>query len=291
MVTTARPPDLELLRAFVAVARRRSFTAAARELGVDKSKLSRQLRALEAHLGVALLSRTTRAVTATAEGASLLGRIEPHLDGLVVALGDGGARERAGTVTLTAPADLARALLGPVLATFRVRHPAITLELRVESELTDLVRAGVDLALRVGRPGAGSLVARRLRTLSAGFFASPDYLRRRGVPRAPAELAHHERLWPGAVPGRVSFASDRRASPSVACSDFGVLGAIARAGGGIALLPLHAAEDDLKAGRLVRVLPAAVFRDAPLYLVSRPERPVPPRVAALRQHLLDALKG
>jgi DNA-binding transcriptional LysR family regulator len=179
--------------------------------------------------------------------------------------------------------------VAPSLVRFRARYPAVRVRVELASGLVDLTRDGVDLALRVGRPGGASLIARRLGALTSGFFASPAYLKRRGAPTRPEHLADHEGLWPAPARGRRAFTpGSRPPAPAVSCEDFGLLAELARAGGGVALLPTFLAARDVASGSLVRVLPEVALGDAPLYLVSRPQRPLPPRVAALRAFLIDA---
>ena len=286
--------DLNQLTVFQAVAESQSFTKAAGRLGLDKSRVSRALRALEETLGTTLFARTTRSVRLTAEGEALLRQVAPLLSGLRAAVEGAPGRSSlpTGEVTLTAPPDVGRALLAPVLARFRVRHPAVRVRAVLTYEVVDLLEKGVDLALRVGRPGAGSFVARKLMDLEAGFFASPRYLERRGVPSALPDLAHHECLWPTPPRGQGPFGGGRGRPPpaaSVECSDFGFLSEVARAGGGVALLPTFLAAQDEALGSLVRVLPGVSFRDAPLFLVSRPGRPVPTRVQVLKDFLRESL--
>ena len=284
--------DLDGLRAFRAVHEARSFTAAARALGRDKAQVSRAVRALEAALGAPLFVRTTRSVRPTAEGEALYRRALPHLTALdeaVAAVPDRGAAP-SGEVSITTTPDLGRVLLAPALPSFRARFPNVRVRVVLGADVVDLARTGVDLALRVGRPGAGSFIARKLADLEAGFFASPEYLERRGAPRAPADLAAHEGLWSAPTPGTRAFApGGAPPEASVDCADFGFLAAAARAGGGVALLPTFLAARDVASGALVRVLPELRLGGAPLYLVSPPHRPLPPRIAALRAHLLERL--
>jgi DNA-binding transcriptional LysR family regulator len=287
--------DLKPLLTFQAVAEAASFTGAARRLGLDKSRVSRVVAGLEADLGAALFVRSTRAVRLTAEGERLLRDVAPHLAGLATALR--GATDRTaplvGEVAVTSTPDLGRALLGPALATFRVRYPGLTVRVVLEHALVDLAAAGVDLALRVGRPGPGSHVARKLGEVEAGFYAAPEYLARRGTPRVQADLAGHDGLWPVPPRGQRTFGDGGKdkapPAPAIACADFGFLLSAARAGAGVALLPTFLVASDVAAGRLARVLPEVRRGGAPLYLVWRPERPVAPRVMALRTHLLEAL--
>jgi DNA-binding transcriptional LysR family regulator len=286
--------DLNHLTVFQAVAETQSFTKAAGRLGLDKSRVSRALRALEETLGTTLVARTTRSVRLTAEGETLLRQVAPLLAGLRVAVE--GTPDKptlpTGEVTLTAPPDVGRALLAPVLARFRLRHPLVRVRAVLSYEVVDLLEKGVDLALRVGRPGAGTFVARKLMDLEAGFFASPRYLERRSAPSTLTDLERHECLWPPPPRGRGPFGVGSGRPPpaaSVECSDFGFLAELARAGGGVALLPTFLAAQDVALGSLVRLLPDTAFRDAPLFLVSRPGRAVPPRVQVLKDFLRETL--
>jgi DNA-binding transcriptional LysR family regulator len=286
--------NLNLLAVFDAVAQTGSFTRAGQRLGVDKSRVSRAVSALEASLGSALLVRTTRQVRLTREGAALAARVAPLLESLREAVSEVPEQGSApsGEVVLTATPDVARALVAPLLPAFRLQFPEVRVQLRLEPRVVDLMRADVDLALRVGRPGSGALVARKVAELSAGFFAAPQYLERRGVPQALGDLASHEGLWPMPEPGQRSFspaglARDAR-PPAVATEDFGLLCAVAKAGGGVALLPLFLVQAEAP-GTLVRVLPEVTLGGAPLSLVSRAPKTLPARVMALRSFLLARL--
>lgn len=285
-------PSLDLLQVFSAVAEQRSFTKAAKKLGRDKSQVSRLVRSLEQQLGAALLLRTTRAVELTAEGEALLGQVAPHLAALASAVASVPDRDAApsGEVVLTSTPDLGRAVLAPLLVTFRARHRLVSVRLLLSNEVQAIGAAGVELAVRVGKPGGNSVVARRVGELSAGFFAAPGYLERRGVPRRVEELSKHDGLWPVPPRGQRAFGPGALSGrPALECADFGLLAEVARCGGGVALLPTFLAARDLAAGALVRVLPEVLFGGAPLYLVSRPPRELPGRVAALRSHLLEGL--
>lgn len=285
--------DLNVLRAFQAVAEAKSFTAAGVRLRRDKAQLSREIRRLETALGASLFVRTTRSVRLTTEGDALFRKVAPllgELEHAVAAVPDRSVVPR-GTVAITTTPDLGRAILAPLLPSFRARYPAIRVDVSLSHELVDLARAGVDLALRVGKPGAGSFVARRVGELEAGFFASVDYLGRRGFPRSTAELADHDGLWAPPARGAKAFSGATAPPPAaIGCTDFGFLAEVARAGGGIAVLPTVVAAIDVARGALVRVLPEITFGGAPLYLVSPPHRPLAPRISALRDHLLASLK-
>ncbi|MBM4777055.1 MAG: LysR family transcriptional regulator [Archangiaceae bacterium] len=279
------------LVAFQAVAQARSFTKAGQALGLDKSRVSRVVSALEAALGQALLVRSTRSVSLTAEGEALFAKVSPLLAGLQEALSAAPDQPTvpAGEVTITTTADLGRAMLAPALASFRQRFPAVFVRVVLANDVVDLMGKGVDLALRVGHPGAGSFIARKVGSLEAGFFASPAYLERRGTPATQAELGTHDGLWPEVPKGQRSFSpGGAPPKPAVQCADFSLLAELAKLGAGIALLPTFLAPRD---GSLVRVLPQVSLSNAPLYLVSRPVKPVPPRVRALSDWLVQHLRS
>lgn len=285
----------EALAAFQAVVREGSFTAAARRLGSDKSWVSRQVKALETHLGVPLLSRSTRSLTLTREGEALHREVEPLLIGLSGALerAPASAALPAGEVVCTTTPDLGRALLAPAVVGFRQRYPEIRVRLELTDGVVDLTSKAIDLALRVGHPGSqSSMVASRVGALEAGFFASPAYLARRGTPETLEELGRHEGLWPAASPRQRSF-SPGAAPPlaSVTSGDFSFLLEVALLGGGIALLPLFLGERERRRGALARVLPDVRYGNAPLYLVSRPLKPLPARVRLFRDWLTSALRA
>lgn len=285
--------DLAALPVFVAVARDSSFALAARRLGLDRSRVSRIIGALEAALGLVLFVRTTRSVRATPEAIELLERIGPALATIRSALDRAGDRADdapRGEVVVTASPEVARVLVAPLIPGFRAANPGVQVRLLATDDVLDLARAGVDLALRLGRPGPASGVAKRIATLGAGFFAAPAYLTRRGVPRSRDDLAAHEGLWPAPPKGTTAFVARNDRPPAAAVSgDFSFLAAVARAGGGVALLPTFLADEDVAQGRLVRVLGEAVSERTALYLVTRPERPLPARVAALHRYLVQGL--
>lgn len=280
--------NLNHLAVFLAVAQHRSLTRAAAALGADKGNVSRVLKALEHDLGVVLLTRTTRAVTLTPAGEDLFARAAvplAALDAITQGLTDRPVTP-SGWVTLATTHDLGRALVGPLLTAFRARYPEVRVHMTLGSSLVPMPHAKVDLALRVGTAGSSDTKVRRVGALSAGFFASPRYLAARGTPRALAELARHDGLWPRA-PGRGSFRASTPPPPAVDCEDFAALLEIARAGGGIAVLPVFMTSDEVARGGLVRVLPQAALPSAPVFLVTGPARPLPPRVAVLRDYLAE----
>src|SRR5215207_268819 len=156
------PIDLNLLRSFAAVHGAGSFSAAAAQLGVPRSTVSRAVLALEAELGQQLFQRTTRRVTTTRVGLSLFDRVAPQLESLAGALSDlpEAGQEPAGLLRLSATADLGSMVLAEAATRFTQRYPRAEIEVALTDRLVDLVREGFDLALRLtAKPTNSSLVA------------------------------------------------------------------------------------------------------------------------------------
>lgn len=283
--------NLNHVAVFLAVAEHRSYTRAAEKLRVDKGQVSRIVKALEDELGVVLISRTTRSVMVTPAGTDLVARASDPIAALhraAKALVDRPVAP-SGEVTLATTPDIGRTLVAPWLPAFRARYPAVRLKLRLDQSLVNLAEVEADIALRVGKAGAGGLKARRLGELTAGFFASPRYLSARGTPRSQSELSGHDGLWP-MLPKRQSFAMNGAPPPPVIdCDDFGALAELARAGAGIAVLPRYLAARDVAQGTLVEVVRDLKLPSAPLFLVTPKERPLPPRIGVLRDFLAAQL--
>ena len=281
--------DLNLLSRFVSTAESASFSEEARKLGVPRSSVSRSVAELEAALGVPLFNRTTRQVALSTAGASLYERVAPQLAALAKSIGTLPERdeEPSGELRLTAPTDMGVTFLPEVLASFSLRHPRVTLDVRLSSRVVDVVAEGFDCALRVAmRLADSSLVARRLAELDIGLFASPSYVARRGSVRAPADTARHDWI---AFRGRVPPPFPRPLHrPRSGGDDMLFIHQAARAGMGIALLPVFLAQPDVAAGHLVRLLPRYNARGGILHFIHPAGKP-PRKVAAFRDFLIAFL--
>ena len=288
--------DLNLLAVFEAVARTRSFSAAARELGIPKSSASRAVARLEAELDVQLLFRTTRQVSPTDAGAALYDRLTPLLRSIHAALGEVPEREEApsGVLRVTAPGDVGVFLLAEVAQRYTARYPAVSIEVQLTNRIVDLVGEGFDVALRAAtRLADSSLVVRRLASMSFQLFASPLYLARRGTPRAESDLAGHEWVVFRPASQRLRGGGSRARSGRegrVVCDDLLFARDAVRAGAGLGFLPTFVAESDVLAGRIVRVLPRLEEPAGNLYLVTPAARHVPRKVTAFRDLLLELLR-
>jgi DNA-binding transcriptional LysR family regulator len=182
------------LSTFVAVAEEASFTKAAKRLGLSTATLSQTVRSLEEQLGIRLLNRTTRSVAPTEAGARLLGQLRPLLDDFDAALESINAfRDKpTGHLRLTAPPPVAKFVLAPVLARFLAQYPEITIDISVETRLTDIVAGRYDAGFRRGTAIARDMIAMRVTDdMRYHVVASPDYLARRGRPLKPVDLQAH----------------------------------------------------------------------------------------------------
>ncbi len=188
-------PFLPQLQVFLAVARLRSFSGAARELGVSTSAVSQAVRQLEEQLRVVLLTRTTRSVALTEAGRRLVENAGPGVEQALTALKEVSAQpgETVGRLRLSVPRSAVPFVVTPVLPAFRVRHPRIEVEIVIESRLVNIVAEGYDAGVRLSESIERDMVQVRL-TDAFRFVVvgAPEYLARHGVPQRPEDLLRHE---------------------------------------------------------------------------------------------------
>jgi DNA-binding transcriptional LysR family regulator len=295
----SRVDDLSLfLRVFDAG----SISAAARSLDLSVAVASQRLRALETSLGVRLFHRTTRSLTPTTEGQALAEQGRPLVHDLQTLMA--GLRQASsgvsGTLRVTTSATFARQYVSPLLPEFMRRHPQLRLSIDLSDQLHDLVTAGFDLALRIGALEDSTLVARRLAANRRVLCASPDYLRRRGPPATPQDLARHDCLVLVGSQGRSDvWRMQDAARQDVAVRVDGplessqgeVLRDAALAGMGIAIHSTWHVVDDLRTGRLVVVLPDCHLPETGIHAVMPQRRLVPPRVNAFIDFMAEKIGG
>jgi len=202
---------LQELTVFVRAAESGSFTRTARDMNLSQPSVSRIISELEARLGVKLLLRTTRQLTLTAAGEKFLERardILAELDNAEDAVR--GVDSLRGTIRVALPVVFGTREVIPRLSAFLERHPLLRMELRVSDAYQDLVAEGVDVAVRFGKLSDSTFGARRLATLPRFLVAAPAYLKARGTPRIPADLAHHDCIFGPTSFGRESWTFKRR---------------------------------------------------------------------------------
>lgn len=290
-------PEIEEIVAFLRVAETGSFTAAGERLGLPKSTVSRRVARLEAKLGVQLVHRTTRSLALTEAGNLFHEQASRALAALEEATHAAreGRESPRGHLRLTAPYDVGAGSLAPLIAAFAREHPEVTVEVLLTDRTLDLVAEGIDLALRgaAALPDS-SLVGRKLASLEFWLVASPAYLKRRGTPRTPAELAEHDLALLRANHGRGKLqlsagdggVEELAVRAAVSANGFGFLRAAALADGHVAMLPDTYAAPELRAGRLVRVLPGYTVGTGNMFLVHPAAKVLPAKARAFRDFVL-----
>src|SRR5215831_10655728 len=255
---------LDDMRLFAAVAKAKSFTAAARELGMPKQTLSRRIAELEEMLGVPLVLRTTRRMQLTAAGeryAMRCAEVVRIAEDANRALGTERDQPR-GPLRITADPLLGEAFLPATLHKFATRWPAVTLEVLLTQRRVDLIEEGIDVAFRIGHVDDGALKGRALGPARVRFCASPAYLRRRGRPETPRDLRDHDCISVRSDLGSTAwpFRGERGGTQSVTvegryrCNSH-VLAYQAVLGGlGIGVFPEFACAPDIRRRRLSAVL-------------------------------------
>lgn len=279
------------LNAFCRVVEAGGFSAAAAELNVSHTVMSKQVRLLEARLGAQLLNRTTRRLALTEAGQAYYQRARRILDDLQeadLAVSQHQATPR-GTLRINAPMAFGTLDVALWLPRFMARYPDLKIDLICNDRFVDLIEEEFDVALRLARDMPDStLMAKKLATARTMLVASSSYLQTHGTPEAPSDLARHNCLtytlvpkpneWTFAMPGgaheNVTVRGSFQANTGIA------LRAAALAGAGIATTASFIVHDDLAQGRLLPVLPAYPLRARDLYAVYPQNRHLSPKVRA-----------
>lgn len=291
--------NLDDLRVLLATAETGSLTAAGRRCGLSTAAVSAAMKRMETTLGARLFERTTRSVRPTPEGDVMIDHARRALE-LVAegqALVRAGCDELSGTIRITAATAMSHVVLAPWLAGFAAAHPRLEIDLQVSDSLIDLVRDGVDVALRNGPLPDSTMVARLLATAHRVACASPEYLARHGTPQHPAELAQHEcityqvrgrrlAVWEFAPQdGNEADACEVRVRGRLASDNAAVAHLWARQGRGIVYQSELDLGDSIARAELVKLFPGYVGAAAPLYAVLPSRRFVPTRVKVLVDEL------
>jgi DNA-binding transcriptional LysR family regulator len=280
--------DLDGVAVFVKVVQAGSFSRAAKLLNMPNSTVSAKVAALEKRLGVTLLQRTTRSLHLTPAGEVYFRRCLRALEELQAAENELATErgETKGVLRLTAPVELGRSVLPPVLDVLMKRHPAIEIDLVITNRLVELVAENIDVAVRAGPLKDSGLIARRFDLGKFGLWASPSYLKSNSVPRNPDELKEHESLRFAPFTGRKIQLSNGRERAQIALAgritadDFETLRALAVLGWGIALLPSFLCTEEIKEQKLVAVLPNWRGDSVTISVVYPAQRFVSPKIRA-----------
>lgn len=293
--------DLNDLYYFSQVVEQGGFSAASRVLNIPKSRLSRRISQLEENLGVRLLQRTTRRLRLTSAGERYV-RYCKDVSASARAAEEAMRQlqaEPAGPVIISCPVSIAQQMLAPLLPEFLNAWPAISVQVLATNRRVDLIREGVDLALRVRTKldTDAELVVRRLGTASSCMVASPAYLQRCGTPDTPQDLNAHTLLSFNDPQTDVSWTllnsqgeeQHIPVQPQLSSNDFLVLTEAAVQGRGIALLPSVATQEEQRRGQLVQVLPQWASPEGIVHCIYPSRRGMIPAVRTLLDFLCERM--
>lgn len=293
---------------FVAIVKQQGLAAAGRELGLSPATVTARLQALEERYGVKLLNRTTRHISLTDSGALYHQSCLQILDSVKETenLLQTGNKEVRGTLKISAPRDIGKQLIAPLLSKFCARHPQVTPYLYLNDNLSNMAESGLDIVIRYGELADSNLISRRLTTSQRVLCASPSYVAKRGAPSTPQELTNHDCLalvrgseelktWHfqlGKQHSAITIAPKR-------CSDDGeIIRQWALDGAGIALKSILDVAQDIEQGRLVTLLDdysknftaTAPLAGADLNLIYQSRQYQPKRLQLFIDFLLEHFK-
>jgi len=288
------------LAVFAKVAELESFTAVAKALGLSKSAVSKHIAALEESWATRLIHRTTRSLSLTEAGKALQERAQR-----IVAEIEEAERaattlsvEPRGTLRVSAPMSFGIRHLGPMLADFMVRYPELSVEMVLNDRMVDIVEDGFDLAIRIAKLPDSSLIARKLCPGRRIVCASPGYWRRHGIPKTPADLKGHNCLMYTYLPNPDELRFDGPDGPvavpvsgTLHSNNGDILRAAALAGIGFYFAPTFLVGDDVRAGRLERVLPDYDDTSLSIYAVYPHTRHLSAKVRAFIDFLAERFGG
>lgn len=295
---------LAAFRVLVCVAERGSFSAAARELGVGQPAVSRQMAALEAHLGTRLFNRSAASLGLSDDGLALLDRARLVVDAVDEAQDLVRLRGRGvgGRVRIAGPVVFGRTWLIPKLAALARLHPQLEFDVVLNDSFVDLAEEGVDLAIRVGEITDLNLIARPLMAVRRVAIAAPSYLARRGVPVHPRDLAQHDcvvytrlatgSLWrfEGEDEGKSEGVGEgievEVSGPLRVNNSAGVLAAVT-AGAGIGVVPLFTMTGQVERGEVQVILERFEPRSLPMHLVYASRHHMPAKIRLTIEYLIE----
>ena len=293
--------QLQALQAFVRVVDLGSFSKAAAEAGVGQPAITKAVAHLEAKLGSRLLHRTTRGVSVTEVGALYYERGREILHQVEEAQNQVAAmrHELHGVIRISTSVAFGRRVLTPLVLRYMREHPGVQIDLSFDDRYVNLVEQGIDVAIRMGRLADSSLGARYLGVNPWVLVASADYLKRRGTPATPAELAGHDALIYSSVQGdeRWHFAGPDGQTLQVPVkgplrsNNLSALLAAARAGFGLAALPWYVAHASVRDGLVLPVLGGWTLPAQAMHAVFSSPRLVPTKVSGFVDFLQEHFDG
>ncbi|UTW56282.1 LysR family transcriptional regulator [Kordiimonas sp. SCSIO 12610] len=292
--------QLSAMRVFVVVAELGGFSAAARQLNLPLSTVSRKVAELEAHLGAQLLTRTTRKLSLTESGERFLAACRRILDDLTEAeqAASDEYTKPTGTLSITAPVFFGRLHILPIVHEFLNAYPDVKIKLSFADHVVDLLDQHIDLGIRIGQLADSSMIAKQMGTVRRIICASPDYLRENGTPHAPEDLAHHQCIsivnntsllgWRFAIDGRDQY-YPINSRLQVTSTEAAVDSAVHHMG--LTQVLSYQAADQIKAGRLSLVLNEFLKPLIPVHFIYPQGRLVPVKLRTFIDFATPLLKA
>ncbi len=292
---------LRAFEMFAAVVAKGGFAHAAKALDTSPANVTRYVNELEAHLGTRLLNRTSRRLSLTESGEALYERCRSILEEVAEAeaIAAASSLQPRGRLRVNAPLSFGVRRLAPLWSAFLERYPDVELDIALIDRVVDIVEEGYDLAIRISRAGSASHVGRKLAVSRNIVCASPAYIAAHGAPVAPADLKDH-----ACIGYAYSASADAwtftdtagrphsvRVEPRIHTNNGDTAQALALAGQGITWQPTFLVGDDLRAGRLVRVMPGYEMAPIDILAVYPSRRHVPAKVRAMVDFLAQAFRG
>lgn len=292
---------LRAMEVFVEVVRKNGFARAADALDTSPANVTRIIADLESHLGTRLLNRSSRKMSLTESGDALYERAKTIVEDMaeVEAIASSTSMTPRGLLRLNAPLSFGVLQLAPLWGKFMDLHPGVELEVALSDRVVDIVEEGYDMAIRISRSGSASHAARKLATSQNICCAAPAYLEKHGVPKVPQDLAAHRcigyRYAATADEWHFSNQLGQAEAVKVSCpmhtNNGDTARAVAVAGGGVIWQPTFLVGADLKAGRLVRVLPDYHLPDIDVLAVYPSRRHLSAKVRVMIDFLAEEFAG
>lgn len=290
--------DLNEVAVFIKVVQAGSFSNAAKALEMPKSTVSHKVSSLEKRLGITLIQRTTRQLNITPAGQAYFKKCIQSLQGIEAAEMEIAATqgEPQGLLRITAPVELGSSVLPDIIYQFTQKNRKVSVELILTDRRVDLLGENVDLAIRAGNLKDSTLIAKKIGTVYFAALASPKYLKAKGSPHNPKDLAEHDCVqftsigtseWQLTGPkGNTKITMTGR----ILVNELNTTKRLTVAGAGIALLPTHICYPEVKSGSLVRVLPQWRTALSPVHFVYPAQEFVSPKLSAFMEMATPGLK-
>jgi len=301
LTNNTRSSGLSDIVAFVCVVQTGSFTAAAEQLNTSKSVISKYITRLEDRLSVKLLTRTTRRLTLTEIGQTFYDGVSIGIQAIdqaeeEVSYLQGKPR---GTLKINAPLSFGTLHIAPILGEFQALYPEVNVDLRFDDKEVDMVKAGLDLTIRITEQLEGNFIARKIAPCRHAIVAAPSYVKAHGEPRFPKDLMNHNVItyqyqhsrWEWEFTDtnrktkRVCVKGDIQMNNSLAIREAVIAGA------GIARMPTFSVGDEIKSGRLIQLLPKYQLLELSIYCVFPDRNYMAPKLRAFIDFIVDRMQN